>query len=151
MTHILHSEDTVSRYWKYSSETEGELQRSTWTDSFDMRLHADIGATSIVTMSSAHGSVINGVSLRSWTLVAHSFDNTILPTLPRISGKARNLAWLRERIAHDPSLEIVRIAPDGSSTRARGSDAAKLIDARGFAIVQVRDGQELVQLRVVRP
>lgn len=150
MTHILHPEDSTSRYWKYSSNTEGEVQRSTWTDSFDMRLHTDIGATSILSKTTSKG-VMNGTSLRSWTLVAHSLDNTILPTAARTPLRSRNLSWLRDRIAHDPSLEIVRIAPDGSSTRARGAEASKLLEARGVGFVQLRDGQKLVTLRIIRP
>ena len=150
MDHPIFPDSTKSRYAIGGSSHEGEVPSSGTSRSFQMNLVDSIGTISIWSASRSWGVMYNE-PFSSWTLIAHSFDNTILPASARLPGKARNLAWLRERIAHDPSLEIVRITPDGSRTRARGPDAAKLLEGRGFGIVQVRDGRELVQLRVVRP
>lgn len=150
MDHPIFPDSTKSRYAIGGSSHEGEVPSSGTSRSFQMNLVDSIGATSILSASRSWGVMYNE-PFSSWKFVAHSFDNTILPTSAKLPAQDRDLAWLRERIAHDPSLEIIRIVPDGSSTRARGAEASKLLNARGIGVIRVRDRQELVQLRVVRP
>lgn len=150
LTHPLFSDSANLRYWEVSGKTQGEIPSSTTRDTFEMRMHKDIGSTWIL-KKNTHSSyaIFNGFS--TWTLVAHALDNTILPASAKTPHTVRNLAWLRARIAQDPALEVVRIRLDGVRAKARGAKALELLDARGIGFVQVRDGQDLVTLRVVRP
>ena len=153
MKHPQFPDSSKSSYRKSFSRFEGEaVVISSSSYSYLMSLDYEIGATSITSRSSSAGvGSLRGSGYSFWTLVTHSLDNKPLPTMVRLPAKARNLSWLRTRIAHDPSLEIIRIAPDGSSTRARGAEASKLLDARGVGIVRFRDGQHLVTLPNIRP
>lgn len=151
LTHPVHPDGASPRYWELSGKSQGgELSQTTILDSFEMLIQKDIGSTRIHKIR--HNSSYPVFNEKfAWTLVSHSLDNSILPASPKIPRTVRDINWLRARLAQDPTLEVVRIQMDGVQTRARGARALELLDARGIGFVQVRDGQESVQLRVVRP
>lgn len=153
MKHPLFPDTSKSSYSKSFSRSEGEaviISGSSY--SYLMSLDNGIGATSITSKSSSSGvGSIRGSGYSSWTLVVHSLDNAPLANLAAPARPTRDLAWLRVRIAQDPTLEVARIRLDGTRSIARGATATRLLQERGMAIVQVRDGQELVTVRVANP
>lgn len=150
MEHLILPDSAKSRYYSMTSRWEGEVPSSGTTNDWRMFLRDSIGATSISSNSRSWG-VMSFQGFASWTLVAHSLDNTPLATSTAPARPVRDLAWLRTRIEQDPSLEVVRIGLDGARTSARGTAALSLLQERGVGIVQARDGEQLVRVRVARP
>lgn len=153
MKHPLFPNASKSSYRKSFSHSEGEaVAISSSSYSYLMSLDYGIGATSISSQSSTSGvGSIRGSGFSCWTLVTHSLDNAPLANLAAPARPTRDIAWLRARIAQDPTLNVARVRMDGRRTVARGAAATRLLQERGMAIVQARDGRELVTLRVANP
>lgn len=152
LKHLLFPDSTSTRYRERASSFQGEMPRVTNSIEYDLRLHKEIGATYIRTDD--WYSIAGGdppTFMYSWTLVAHSLDNIILPTSVMNQRQARDLTWLRERISQDPTLEVARFGLDGSCLRGSGTEASNLLELRGVGVVRFRDGQEMVELRVLHP
>lgn len=90
-------------------------------------------------------------SQRTWTLQAHALDSGALGTSHPSPRSRRDLRWVQEHLKHHPGTELVRILPDGTRSRARGPEAMEMLQRRGMAILHVRDGNELVIVRVIQP
>lgn len=150
LTFPMFSDTSNLHYREVSGEAHGEMPMTTSQDSFDMSIQHGIGSTGIFVNSTTNAfAIFNSFSI--WKLVAYATENLILPASARAPRPVRDIAWLRARLARDPAMEVVRIRMDGVRTRAKGLKALELLDARGIGFVQVRDGQELATLRVVRP
>lgn len=152
MKHLLAPDSAVSLYKESFGSSQGEANRTASWNQYVLKIDKDIGATSIRTddwYSIAAGG--SPTFMYSWTLVGHSLDNIILPSSTRSPARIRDLAWLKERIDRDATLEVARFGLDGSCLRGSGTEALRLLELRGVGVVRLRDGQEMVDLRVIHP
>jgi len=82
-------------------------------------------------------------------LLSHSLDASILSASPKPLAPSRHdLAWLRERMARNPRLEVEQVFPDGRRLVHRGSLPDR---AQGFSLLVVPDAAGSVAIPFLVP
>lgn len=150
-----HSPEPTTSYRYFHGWTDGESDPTFGKFLCELSRSSEAGTKSIRHFEADGfawgGRFIGDTTLHSWTLVAHAQDSSILSATPRTRVAVRDLAWLRARLAADPTLEVVRIGLDGTRSLARGNAGLALLERRGVGILQLRDEGRMVVLRVVHP